>query len=476
MTKCSNRGSMKEYIKSLILGFLIITSVIMTYYNFYTKPSLNKVIYENEEKDLIKIIRPQNYIFSFGDLFIKLNLDKINNLNIKNQYDKMIKEFYSGDMTIKETDFKNWNEKIKKRSFRVKYSFNIPMRSFIKIYGMNRKIEDIYFNEMLFILDNENSVYLSDGNNYYILYSNKKYALRKLYEAVVAMDTSMYRQKLLDDRYALVEIGLRNYDIEKPNNILTPISKNNEYPVYQTIKEVEYTDRDALDLYAKSIFSDDLSYIKKTVYPDSIIYMYGYGKRIFKINENGTIEYFVTPESSSKNIPINFIKGMNNALFHIEKMGITSDSIYLSHYEVEDNKSYFYFNYTKNGYPLYIKGMKYGNMISAEFLGDELVKIVKNIRIVTNVDLEEVYYRNDFSNILLKNRIKFELEYKKDRPFEKVDSTDIYKMCLQEMTYLDITYFSKENKLIPALNIMIADTNYIISLIDGKILDLNKMK
>ena len=100
-----NRGQMKELIKSFLLFSLTISALILTGTVFMTEePEAVEVPEVYNKTDLIKMIRPQNYVFSFGDLFIKIYDDEYtpkgsyNNILVRSEYEDVLKNFNSAEL------------------------------------------------------------------------------------------------------------------------------------------------------------------------------------------------------------------------------------------------------------------------------------------------------------------------------------------------------------------------------------------
>lgn len=70
-------------------------TLTMTYMIFSeTKDDSEGLALEDKTIDLIDYIRPQNYIFSFGDLFIKLYDDRYEGIEVRRSYESALTSFY----------------------------------------------------------------------------------------------------------------------------------------------------------------------------------------------------------------------------------------------------------------------------------------------------------------------------------------------------------------------------------------------
>lgn len=476
---------MKEFIRSLMLVCLTISALIMTGAVFMTESSeVVETTIKYDTKDLIKLIRPQNYVFSFGDLFIKIYDDTYENIPLRSVYEAVFKGFIDApsEKKLGASDNDSWNEQLKRKSMRVDYPFDIPLKDLLELYNytVETDSEEIHISSVLFLLNRKDIIYIYDqqADKYYSLSGSEPTEwIDSLYEDIAEKKLEKDTYKPLEVRYALLQTGLREYSLSEENLLLTPMANEIDFPKYNIVKEIGEGEpsSEKLERYASSVFDEDLSFVKKSIYSDSqTIFIYGYGEKVFKMSGDGSLEYTVKVNENAPKEAIEFKAGLEKSLTQINKMGDTSRTLYMSGYKqietTNDVETVYYFNYTKDGIPFYYSDMRDGHLIEVRFVNEELVKAKKNIRITTSENLQDPHFKKNFPLILLRNKIAFEIGYQNDRPLTTVAPEDIYQMCLQEMSSLETKYMIVGDELIPTWHIVIADTKYIINLINGELI------
>lgn len=497
---------MKEFIKSLMLIALTFSAIIMTKSLFIDQAKIvDKEEFVYQTADLIPYIRPQNYIFSFGDLFIKLYDDDYENYNLKKGYDDALISFFSTptEFTISRSSKDIWEEQSQRKSLKVVYPFSIDLGDLLTLYDFNTKmigeIADVHVSEIIFLLNKKESLYLYDNerDEYYRLFYNpinvedlsqeelilvqSSTWIDEMYEYVNVNKTLDSSYKTVEGRYNFLKAGLKKYDITTPNNLLIPMSNNISYTTYNIIKEInfgQHTD-EQLENYARNIFGDNLSFVKKSVFSDlSTIFMYGYGDVSFEVNQDGSLVYTSKAKPGTAKKAVNFHEGLAKSIEQVNKMGVPLGSLYLSNYEQIENanniETIYSFNTTHNGIPFFNPELRSGGVAEVRFVNADLTRVRKDARIIPSQYIIDEPYGKSFINIMERNRIEFENQYLIDRPDTIVEASDFFQMTLQEMTQLDLVYYVKEDMLIPVWHIVIANTHYFIDLTSGLILETNQ--
>jgi len=472
---------MKEFIRSLMLVCLTISALIMTGAVFMTESSeVPELLEKYDKKDLIKLIRPQNYVFSFGDLFIKIYDDTYENIPLRSEYETIFKSFIEAPMEKKlgTSDKDSWNEQLKRKSMRVDYPFDIPLKDLLELYNYNVETdsEEIHISSVLFLLNRKDVIYIYDkqAEKYYSLSGSEPTEwIDSLYAEIDEKKLEKDTYKPLEARYALLQTGLREYNLQEENLLLTPMASEIDFPKYNIVKGELSSVK--LEEYANTVFDNDLSFVKKSVYSDNeTIFIYGYGEKVFKVSGDGSLEYTVKVNENAPKKAIEFKDGLEKSLTQLNKMGDPSGTLYMSGYkQIETTnavETVYYFNYAKDGIPFYYSDMRDGHLIEVRFVNEELIKAQKNVIIATNENLRDPHFKKNFKLILLRNRFAFEIGYQNDRPLTTVAAEDIYQMCLQEMSSLETKYMIVGDELIPTWHIVIADTKYIINLINGELI------
>lgn len=492
---------MKEFGKSLLLVMLTISAILMTK-SVFVVDSFEEP-YSKEEyviKDLLKLIKPQNYSINFGDSFIKIYSDEQEHIAIRDEYNKIFNNFInsSNDILIEETSMLNWQDQTKRKSIRVDYPFSISLKILLELYGikpeMTESSESISVSSILFLVNNPNIIYIKDDSNYKyyrIPGENVENFAEVLYDSLFDISEKPNEYRMLESRFKLVneDVGaLNKYGLDQPNLLLTPITLATEYPKYEMASEIDVKDSPTklIEAYAKEIFANDMSFVKKSVYYDnSTIYIYGYGEKVFKVNSDGSLEYLVKANANTLPSAIEFVDGLNKSMNQINKMGVPSDTIYLSNYsQIKRGDSYetvYNFNYRRYGIPFHSVQSSDGSIIEVKFLNTDLVKAKKYARIrtqeINDTNLNKVDFKDIFT--INSNEIEFVIHYKEDHNKLTVDDSDIVLMCLYEMKSLELNYYidttGLSDKLTPVWNLVIANTRYFIEIDTGKIIRFEKV-
>jgi hypothetical protein len=332
------------------------------------------------------------------------------------------------------------------------------------------------------LLNRPDTLYLYDGKNdtyHRLTGGTSRLWINDIYNSVNLLKKPEDVYRSIEDRFNLISAGLAKYNLSDENTLLTPVHKTLSFEKYSTINEIGFgpNSDNELEKIAKNLFGEDLSFVKKSVYSDkSTIYMYGYGEKVFKINSDGSLEYSVNGAITSEKTALSFQEGLNKSIDRIQKMGIEIESIYLAdYYQIEASNSFetvYAFNYTVNGIPFYTDDTVTNDMVVVRFTNDDLVKLRKHTKIVT--PMSTVFQSTiSFQNVLARegNRLLIELNFKEDNPNLIVEPLDTALMASQAMEKLDTVYYVKNDELIPCWHIRISNTNYLVDLTTGIIIN-----
>jgi len=482
---------MKEFFKSVLLMVLTLSTMTMTYWIFSDADSTveDKQI-STEAIDLIDYIRPQNYIFSFGDLFIKLYDDTYENIEVREGYEASLTSFLSSptEFGMNQITEQIWQVETQKKSLQVNYPLSLEIDDFLRIYNFNMQTantDGMHVTSVLFMLNHEDYIYLYDqvaGNYYKLYYYDDSLVpdswITDMFERVDETKSYNDGYRTMESRYNFLMAGLADYDLKTANLLLTPISTQINYPKYNIIQEVDLgaDNSSQLDSYAAAVFGDDLNFVKKSIYSDtSTIFMLGYGDKIFKATNDGSLEVTMKPKDTLQKKSIGFLDGMELALREVLNLGLPSDTLYLSGYYQSESRSaiesVYLFNYSKNGIPLYDPDRQTGALIEVRFSNKDMVKIKKRAPIITSEKLSNFQSVKSFSSIIQRNRISFEKAIEQETLGFEVEKEDLLQMALHNMETLSLKYYVKGDTLIPVWYIKIGKTHYFIDLTSGLVLN-----
>ncbi|MCH4886881.1 hypothetical protein EZV73_04840 [Acidaminobacter sp. JC074] len=485
---------MKELFKSFLLISLTVSAIILTGAVFMTEPeaeSPTELPQELEKIDILKMIRPQNYVFSFGDLFIKIYDDEYtpegsyNSVQIRQQYEEVLRKFIELSMTPTDDVYKLqvepiseslWRDLKTRRYIKADYPVDIPFDSLLKMYNDYDDVvseSDYRISSIIMLVNTKDVIYFYDAKNeaYFKLYGvSPDVWIDEVYNEVDERKSTKDYYKPIEERYALLKTGLKKYDLLDENMLLTPFTNEINYPAFRIVSSVD------IEKSAEKVFDYDLSFVKKSVYSDNeIIYMYGYGDKVLRKNDDGSLEYTAKVSENPQKLKLDFNDGLRESLNQINKMHDLGTSLYLSGYSQIESpnevETVYSFNYTKDGIPYYIDSTRDGSLIEVKFTNDELVRV----RMTPLITYEELDYPQEqsFGQILTVNETMFVRKYEEDRPDTEIQKADYFLMCLQEMTVLETRYTVVDQLLIPTWHIRIAETDYVINLLNRKIMTID---
>lgn len=432
-------------------------------------------------KDAIaNVLRPQGFRINFGGgLHTVLSSDTY---GIWKETIKIIKKgYFEENLLIEPIDKAMWTKVSNFRSIEMTFGYTVPvsiLRETIegkkdgiygKINGFNRILVSLTDDLRIYMQDNEENIYLVQGENI-------KNQFSKIMNDIEKSDYDAYYT--FDDLYGI------------KSKSLMPIEQNNSINEIQVIQEIDPTDEAQVKDFAGTFFGENLDFIRKIRETSgSVIYLYGYGQKALKINDTGILHYIedIDEEKASKDMKIE--DAMKMALrFISEHGGWANTDTYLKEIkpiEKNNKKGYkFLFGYRLNGIPVYCVGQKDEKIIDApievELLGEQVVSYKRflkreeiTIQFLDNeedtailparqiIDRNFNFIKNDF----LRN-IKEKKRKEKQALLEEILST------IEEvkMGYYDMP-LQKSNTLIPIWIIKTNQMTYYFDAYSGEIIN-----
>ncbi len=459
---------MKEKLKSFVLIVLMISAITMFMIIFNTT---NEESFLEEVNKDISCIRPQNYVFSFGDLFIKLydlgeidlcssTVDIMKNLSVKK---------------IKPIDSDIYLKNYSRSNIVLNYSLLYNFEEFYSFLNekeeLKERYNDIYFDSILFLL-NEKKIYLRDSVNEKHYEMQLKFAekwINEIYDKVDKIKNKKLEYKSIEDRYKLTSIGLKDYKNLKSNMTLTPLFDDMDFTEYKVIKVDNLLVDDNLDLLIYRLFLDDVNNLKKLQYEDgSLSYIYGYGREILSVDKFGNVEY--TDNSAEKEKFVSLFSKLILMGKYMDIFKMNKNSLILDDVLIKGETEIYLFKYVINGVEL-------ENHIPLEFRfkSDELEYIRCEKPLVFEKNIYEPFSEDiRIEKILLKNRIEIEKNFLEDNKNLEIKDSDLFQMCIQNIDSYEMKYYNTKTKLIPVIYAKISDTKYIIDIKTNFILQEEK--
>ncbi|HHW56337.1 MAG TPA: hypothetical protein GXX15_01450 [Clostridia bacterium] len=330
---------MKEKIKSLLLVFLVLTSVHLTYTLWVSFPQ-NDLLFSSKKStnlkvDIFRIIRPEYtfiglknevYLVSEGDLSLSL-WEKTANFIVSQKEEKI--------NVIEENNF----EKIQEGNF-IRFLMGKGVKGDLlrDIFGNKdnwyRKINgDANIEEITVNID-RNQIILIDKDNkkiYSLIYSDMK-DLKNVIENLPKKDS-----------LTVYESVYKKGDISFTKNVYIPSTSLSVKRIYN--KEIDLES----DRHFVERFFTNISVVRKVTENNGCI-VYTDGLKSLRIYQNDYIEFYDTLSESS---PSDKVLALKKAASFLENIGVKSENIYLTRLKEYKNEYIFYFNYIFD-YPLRI--------------------------------------------------------------------------------------------------------------------------
>lgn len=329
---------MKEKVKSLLLFFLVVTSMYLTYklwisflqneFLFIDKKSTNTKV------DIFRIIRPEYTFVSIqGKVYLVSNADFSFSL-----WEKTVDFINSTkEEKISESDDNSWEYAQKDTFIRFLLGKNINADllkdNFSNRDSWFRKINSsIYVREIVVNIE-KNQIFLRDAANkkfYSLNYSKMgdlKNILKTLPKEDVTVCESVYEEGK-DYFKKNVYIPSLTFSINKISNKMTSFKADHHF--------------------LKKFFTN-ISIVRKITENDGCT-VYTDGLRSLRLYQNGFMEFYNNISEASST---DKIFALNKSIAFLEEIGIKADNIYLVDFKQEKGEYTFYFNYIFD-YPLRI--------------------------------------------------------------------------------------------------------------------------
>lgn len=317
----------RENIKTAIIVVLSLSTILLLYFYWYQTPferfKITPAVTDIEIPPITEIVIPEQIVLSFGEENYCIAPIEKNDLwygGEQSLQSDMIREFRkfsnSENILTEEITESQYNQVFNYRYIKAEFSYAMPFVDFCEIYEVKRpssysSIENI--NQLAYSEGSEVSLFIKDSikNKYYRLFSDK--------------DMTNFKRIIL-------EVEQSQHDIYYPLGTFLGIENNTLIPVFLDIndtpllykQEVYPYDQDEINDIAKKFFGESFDFIRKiTENSGKIIYMYGYGEKVFIVNADGSMEfkekfdgenYATKKYFEALNIAVKFI-GLNGGLY-----------------------------------------------------------------------------------------------------------------------------------------------------------------
>ncbi|MCT4594310.1 MAG: hypothetical protein N4A57_08590 [Anaeromicrobium sp.] len=451
----------KERLKSVILVGLFILSIGLNTHvglNFSDnnlvstteKDTPQELDMANEVKEnLVNIISPQRYIVSFGGgLHTIIYYDSH---DIWKTLAKSIRNSYKEE-NVSKIDYETWKKAKDHKSVELEFDYIFPVKDLGDILKIDSKGKVIESLNRILISQLDKRVYVADTLNgeYYVISNilNIDHILKEI-DSIEKSDYKIY--------YNMADI----YGVK--NNNLMPEA----FPNVQKIKvekEIMPTNERQAEAYAETFFGNNLDFIRKIKETSgTIVYMYGYGERVLRIEDTGRVEYIeeIDPQLSNEKTSLN--EAFKVAINFISTHGNSdANKIYLRDIKdiVEQDKGgySFFFGYKLNNLPLYAKSeelnRKVVDPIEVRVVGRQVVsykRIVKNEKNVIKFLEEDMTPMLKARHVIDLNFETIRSDYinhiqEKVKMGRTINLKDVSKNILEEIENVEIAYYDYEKK------------------------------
>lgn len=370
----------REFIKSVLLICLLISSMIMSHAVFYDE-TLTKVSEENSDsvdtKKISTYVIPQSFSVSFGGM----SYTRVYNWEVKQQLwgelRPVLLKTFSSDYTIESVERAYYATQFKSEGLLVEMPTAFQAKDLFDVIGGTNKerVMDITISEILFVADQKTSLYVYDKS------AEKYYRIRTTF---IQHDLSKMIDYLRDDVTIEYRTIADRFSLEKTvksdrnanNYTLIPFQYDHVVPKYELV------DTNVLDetKVVEAIFGAQMSFIKSLVdINGSKIYMYGYGTKVLTFMPNGVV-HFKSKAITETNRKGHLVESIAIAGNLMEKFGINNDRLYLTHYDLsaaDEGDVTLYFGYNLGSYTLANLGVE-KQPIRIKIRGTEVVELSMN--------------------------------------------------------------------------------------------------
>ncbi len=406
----------KEKFKTVLLTILFVLSIILTQQLWISIPLAevlttskqveNKDIHKNDNiKTLISIVSPQSFIVNFGGgLHTVLYSDtfSMGQEDFEGFWPETLMLFkdnyFQEGATVEEVAKEKWEEVYKSKSILMDFGLSIPLSvvrnlSEGKEAGIAGKIQEL--DSILIGATEGTGVFLSNTatDKYYRLkgISNK---ISNFPKAISLIDQNSYNIYYdIKDVYGNVVSSSNVVESHR----LIPVSLKDNIPTIQVVEEIDPYNEAQVEAYSSTFFGESFDFVRKiTETNGSVIYMYGYGKKVLKIDTTGALEYFeeIDPEKSTGNLQ--YWDALKEAYSFVKEHGGWPNNTYLKEVNIsEDNKRKgyeFVFGYRINSMPVYYNDKLSHRPIVVVVEGKQIIhyeRYIKNEKVAVNFLEEE---------------------------------------------------------------------------------------
>lgn len=402
-----------EKMKNVLLVVLFLMTILLLYF-FWINDSMETIFKVSDERlasefeyktPLIsQVVQPAEISVCFGnsDSYTKVPLE--DTVRLWQSAINEFREFAKSDsILVEEITAEQYQEIMKYRSVQFRFDYDIPFNEFLEfenislyqnlqpISGMNTLAYSDGIKENIFI-------YQKKENKYYRLVSNSKefHGFSKIIEEIE------------DSDYITYYSSGTYFGIDKINLALIPLTlqTNLQEFSYELENKTNANNKEKLKKLSESFFGESFDFIRRIADSQgAIIYMYGYGEKVFSINMDGTFEY-KEEKNVNNNVQLGFYDALDISLQFVASRGgwESLNGAKLTPYlrsakivEKDKKKVYlFTFGMQLNNHRIYYQE---GEPIEIEIYGNQVIRYKRNmidfdnsiLKQLSNADYQEAF-------------------------------------------------------------------------------------
>ena len=437
---------MKEKLKTLLLIFLVGTSLIMTQQLWIQFPERITKIFEPQPTYsssylLSDMIAPNKYLINFGKNKTTVVYDASRYRLWDSSKEAIAEVLSSKSVKIEEKEKGLTYNNLKEPSI----VFYLPEKISTSIIAMaweikdpNRIVDAVPYIESI-------SIVMGDGDPFFVFSGEGKYL--KVYDNTIKLEEVMADLKSIEDSddfdyyYSMSEI----FELSG-NDIFIPYEIRNSLPAVYVKNDLANMNNSDKETLAQRFLEKDKDYLRQIVESNgSTIYIND--NRVLKFNLNGTIEYFHS--LGNKVGDRNLYLSLSTAANFISQKAYSAKGMYLAEIneiEAEDSLGYkFIFKYRVRGIPVLLGNKEVNEYVQMEVFNTQVRSYRQLFRGEMNIDISQIQPNDNFLSsfdVIDRNYNFFESEYLKTTNLTKEELGDsIIQKVLSSIEDITIAYY-----------------------------------
>ncbi len=370
----------KEKLKSLLLVFLIITSVMLTQRVWFRSPlellQTEASYFEVSEALLAEtreiVLRPERIVLGFGGGINNSHHTHLDHSNLNPYWEAgktVLAEYFTQEADVQVVSYETYFQAFSGRNLEFYFGEGTPSTFLAALLGPmdNSVTQNLQMIQRILIpARSPEVIYMVDGDGTYYQLSLEETPLEGDWPDLV---------ELLENNRPGTYVKYYPLFTYVGNDVLLPLSYEENLPRIFVESEVDTSNESRLHERVRTFFDENFDFVKiirETT--GSHIYMYGYGQQEVRVSKQGRLEYTAETGNESGS---NLNRAFNTALEFILINGGFPEGAYLkavTAIEENGNRGFsFSFGYCMKGFPVEQKRIASSNPIEIDVYGD-LVK------------------------------------------------------------------------------------------------------